>query len=48
MKAMMPTIATLSSERCQNPRPRVRKRADEIVKDQTGGIAEMKYLSADL
>jgi Kef-type K+ transport system membrane component KefB len=50
MKAMIlhHSIAVLTSERARIRDPRVRKLADEIIKDQTREIAEMKSLIADL
>lgn len=50
MRAMIPhhSIAILTSERAEISDPRVRKLADEIIKQQRLEIAEMKALIADL
>jgi hypothetical protein len=50
MKAMIPhhSIAVLTSERAHIRDPRVRKLADEIIRNQMEEIAQMKKLIADL
>jgi signal transduction histidine kinase len=50
MKAMIPhhSIAVLTSERAHIRDPRVRKLADEIIRNQMEEIAQMKKLIAEL
>lgn len=50
MKAMIPhhSIAILTSERATITDPRVRERADQIIKAQREEIAEMEHLISDL